>query len=56
MKIWHALKQYKQLPYTFIYLFSFFLLADVSLQLILAPHILSYIYPILIDLRPLLIT
>ena len=36
MKIWHALKQYKQLPYTFIYLFSFFLLADVSLQLLLA--------------------
>ena len=29
-KIWAAFKTYKQLPYTFIYLFSFFLLADVS--------------------------
>jgi len=28
-QIWAALKQYKQLPHTFIYLFSFFLLADV---------------------------
>ncbi|TFK43968.1 autophagy-related protein 22-like protein [Crucibulum laeve] len=27
-QIWEAFKQYKQLPYTFIYLFSFFLLAD----------------------------
>ncbi|KAJ7581388.1 autophagy-related protein 22-like protein [Mycena floridula] len=27
-QIWEALKQYKKLPYTFIYLFSFFLLAD----------------------------
>ncbi|KAI0265826.1 MFS general substrate transporter [Gloeopeniophorella convolvens] len=27
-QIWVALKQYKKLPYTFIYLFSFFLLAD----------------------------
>ncbi|KAK0243386.1 MFS general substrate transporter [Armillaria nabsnona] len=27
-QIWQALKQYKQLPYTFIYLFAFFLLAD----------------------------
>ncbi|EGO02289.1 hypothetical protein SERLA73DRAFT_50012 [Serpula lacrymans var. lacrymans S7.3] len=27
-QIWAALKTYKQLPYTFIYLFSFFLLAD----------------------------
>ncbi|KAJ6458670.1 autophagy-related protein 22-like protein [Mycena vitilis] len=27
-QIWAAAKQYKQLPYTFIYLFSFFLLAD----------------------------
>ncbi|KAI0700603.1 MFS general substrate transporter [Cytidiella melzeri] len=27
-QIWHALKQYKKLPYTFIYLFAFFLLAD----------------------------
>ncbi|KAF9070105.1 autophagy-related protein 22-like protein [Rhodocollybia butyracea] len=27
-QIWAALKQYKKLPYTFIYLFSFFLLAD----------------------------
>ncbi|KAJ7872080.1 autophagy-related protein 22-like protein [Mycena leptocephala] len=27
-QIWAACKQYKQLPYTFIYLFSFFLLAD----------------------------
>ncbi|KAF7302468.1 Autophagy-related protein [Mycena chlorophos] len=27
-QIWAASKQYKQLPYTFIYLFSFFLLAD----------------------------
>ncbi|KAI9467369.1 MFS general substrate transporter [Lactarius psammicola] len=27
-QIWVALKQYKKLPYTFIYLFAFFLLAD----------------------------
>ena len=27
-QIWIALKQYKRLPYTFTYLFSFFLLAD----------------------------
>ncbi|RDB19866.1 Autophagy-related protein 22-1 [Hypsizygus marmoreus] len=27
-QIWKAVKQYKKLPYTFIYLFSFFLLAD----------------------------
>ncbi|KAJ3553284.1 hypothetical protein NM688_g3695 [Phlebia brevispora] len=27
-QIWHACKQYKKLPYTFIYLFAFFLLAD----------------------------
>lgn len=27
-QIWHALKQIKRLPYTFVYLFSFFLLAD----------------------------
>ncbi|KAK0230189.1 MFS general substrate transporter [Armillaria fumosa] len=27
-QIWQALKQYRQLPYTFIYLFAFFLLAD----------------------------
>ncbi|CAK5263395.1 unnamed protein product, partial [Mycena citricolor] len=27
-QIWAACKQYKQLPYTFIYLFAFFLLAD----------------------------
>lgn len=27
-QIWIALKQYKRLPYTFIYLFAFFLLAD----------------------------
>ncbi|KAF5371301.1 hypothetical protein D9758_004260 [Tetrapyrgos nigripes] len=27
-QIWEALKQYKKLPYTFVYLFSFFLLAD----------------------------
>ncbi|KAF8874347.1 MFS general substrate transporter [Infundibulicybe gibba] len=27
-QIWAAFKQYKKLPYTFIYLFSFFLLAD----------------------------
>lgn len=27
-QIWYALKQYKKLPYTFIYLFAFFLLAD----------------------------
>ncbi|KAF8204562.1 MFS general substrate transporter [Pholiota molesta] len=27
-QIWAAFKQYKQLPYTFIYLFAFFLLAD----------------------------
>lgn len=27
-----AFKQYKKLPYTFIYLFAFFLLADVSLN------------------------
>jgi hypothetical protein len=29
-QIWAACSQYKQLPYTFIYLFSFFLLADVG--------------------------
>ena len=29
-QIWFAMKQYKKLPYTFIYLFAFFLLADVS--------------------------
>jgi hypothetical protein len=29
-QIWAACNQYKQLPYTFIYLFSFFLLADVG--------------------------
>jgi hypothetical protein len=28
-QIWVALKQYKELPYTFTFLFSFFLLADV---------------------------
>ncbi|PFH44793.1 hypothetical protein AMATHDRAFT_10828 [Amanita thiersii Skay4041] len=27
-QIWHALKQYKKLPFTFSYLFGFFLLAD----------------------------
>jgi len=27
-QIWEACKQYKELPYTFIYLFAFFLLAD----------------------------
>ncbi|KAK0190365.1 MFS general substrate transporter [Armillaria mellea] len=27
-QIWQALKQYRRLPYTFIYLFAFFLLAD----------------------------
>ncbi|KAF9266160.1 MFS general substrate transporter [Marasmius fiardii PR-910] len=27
-QIWAALKQYKKLPYTFVYLFAFFLLAD----------------------------
>ncbi|GJJ14218.1 hypothetical protein Clacol_008480 [Clathrus columnatus] len=27
-QIWEAFKQYKKLPYTFIYLFAFFLLAD----------------------------
>ncbi|THH21372.1 hypothetical protein EUX98_g8398 [Antrodiella citrinella] len=27
-QIWQAFKQYKKLPYTFIYLFAFFLLAD----------------------------
>ncbi|KZV88829.1 MFS general substrate transporter [Exidia glandulosa HHB12029] len=27
-QIWSACRQYKQLPYTFVYLFSFFLLAD----------------------------
>ncbi|THV03366.1 hypothetical protein K435DRAFT_835935 [Dendrothele bispora CBS 962.96] len=27
-QIWEALKQYKRLPFTFIYLFAFFLLAD----------------------------
>lgn len=27
-QIWYALKQYKKLPYTFSYLFAFFLLAD----------------------------
>jgi hypothetical protein len=31
-QIWEALKQYKKLPYTFIYLFSFFLLADVGAE------------------------
>lgn len=29
-QIYEALKQYRQLPYTFIYLFAFFLLADVG--------------------------
>ncbi|TFY67506.1 hypothetical protein EVG20_g3925, partial [Dentipellis fragilis] len=29
-QIWIALKQYKKLPYTFIYLLAFFLLADVD--------------------------
>ena len=29
-QIWIALKQYKKLPYTFTYLLSFFLLADVG--------------------------
>ena len=33
-QIWHALKQYKRLPYTFVYLFAFFLLADVSLYIL----------------------
>ena len=28
-QIWRALTQYKKLPHTFIYLFAFFLLADV---------------------------
>ncbi|EKM59858.1 uncharacterized protein PHACADRAFT_206077 [Phanerochaete carnosa HHB-10118-sp] len=27
-QIWYALKQHKKLPYTFVYLFAFFLLAD----------------------------
>lgn len=27
-QIWLAFKQYKKLPYTFVYLFAFFLLAD----------------------------
>jgi hypothetical protein len=31
-QIFQAFKQYKQLPYTFIYLFAFFLLADVSIH------------------------
>ena len=35
-QIWLAIKQYKKLPYTFIYLFAFFLLADVGLSLILS--------------------
>ena len=30
-QIWRALTQYKKLPHTFIYLFAFFLLADVCL-------------------------
>jgi len=34
-KIWAALKTYKDLPYTFIYLFSIFLLADVSALVLL---------------------
>ena len=29
-QIWIALKQYKKLPYTFVYLIAFFLLADVQ--------------------------
>ena len=29
LKIWTVTKQYQKLPYTFVYLFSFFLLADV---------------------------
>jgi len=33
-QIWLASKQYKKLPSTFIYLFAFFLLADVGLSLI----------------------
>ena len=30
LKIWAALKTYKHLPNTFVYLLAFFLLADVS--------------------------
>lgn len=30
VQIWEASKHYKKLPYTFIYLIAFFLLADVS--------------------------
>ena len=32
-EIWAALKTYKDIPHTFVYIFSFFLLADVSLSL-----------------------
>jgi len=35
-QIWLAINQYKKLPYTFIYIFSFFLLADVGLYPILS--------------------
>lgn len=28
-QIWQAVKLWRQVPYTFLYLFSFFLLADV---------------------------
>ena len=38
-QIWRALTQYKKLPYTFIYLFAFFLLADVRIT----SHSFSYL-------------
>ena len=33
-QIWIAFKQYKKLPYTFVYLIAFFLLADVRSTLV----------------------
>ena len=36
-QIWHALKQYRKLPFTFVYLFAFFLLADVRMRVPLHP-------------------
>ena len=38
-QIWRALTQYKKLPHTFIYLFAFFLLADVRI----ISHSFSYL-------------
>ena len=40
-QIWIALKQYKKLPYTFVYLIAFFLLADVRTSILYAPMVRS---------------